>query len=70
MVVFRFHAVDAQARESRGPLRIVRDHHTGIAIGAEVLTGIKAETADGAQRPGAFALVFGSERLGSVLDDR
>jgi len=44
--------------------------HAAIAIGAEVLRRVEAETADRAEVAGTFAAVFGADGLGGVLDNR
>ena len=68
--VFHFHAVHAQASHPPGPIRVAGDDHAGVAIGTQDLARVKAKATDGAQRAGPFPLVFGTEGLGRVFDDR
>ena len=70
MVVFRLHAVDAQAGHVLGPIGIVGHDHAGVAIGSQVFRRIKAKAGERSQCPGALALVFGADRLGGIFDDR
>jgi len=44
VVILRLHAVDAQAFHVLRPVRVVGDHHAGIAVSAEVLGRIETET--------------------------
>jgi len=62
VMITRFHAVDAETAQARGPFRIVGRYHAGVAIGAENLSRIKAEAGDGAQRARAVALIFRLQR--------
>ncbi len=59
----------AQTLHALRPLGVAGDDHAGVAVGAEVLGRIEAETAHTAETAGALALVLGAERLGSVLDE-
>ena len=51
-----------------GVLRIVGDHGAALAIGAQVLTGVEAETTQVAHTAGPPALVLGAMGLGGILD--
>ncbi len=53
--VLRLGAVDAKEADLLGHVVAVRRDHAGIAVGAEVLRRVEAETADGADGTGAGA---------------
>src|SRR4029079_5399832 len=48
---------------------VIADDLSGLDICTEVLAGIKPETTEITDRPGATALVFGTMRLRGILDD-
>ena len=69
VVVARLHAVAAQAAQECGPGRIAGDHHAAVAKASQIFGRIKAEAADGAQRPRALAMVLGPNGLGGIFHD-
>src|SRR5437899_11644684 len=70
MIVFRLHAMSAEARHAGRPVWIVGHGQAGVTKGAEVFARIETETANSAQIACALALVFGSECLSGVFNYR
>ena len=69
MMVLVVAAVIAQGADLLGQGLVAGGHAAGIAQGAQVFAGVKAEPGGIAQTACAAALVGGTVSLGSILDD-
>ena len=54
MMVFRLHAVNSEARQQRRPFGVIGDDHAGVAVGAQDLRGVEAETTHAPRLPSPF----------------
>ena len=60
--------IEAQPAETFGHFFIVGVHHTAVAVCTEDLCGVEGGGGDVAHAPGLPAFVFGTMRLGTVLN--
>src|SRR5262245_26865245 len=66
--VLRFLSVYTQQLNSPGQTFVVRQHHSRVPVGTEVLRGKEAETSQSTDRTGAPTIAFCTDRLGSIFD--
>ena len=69
VVVLLGAAVIGEHPRRGNPLGVVRHERAGVAVGAEVLAGIEAETRDVGKRRDRASFVLRSMRLRGVADD-
>lgn len=62
-------AVETELGEEFGQGGVVGGDHAGVAVSAEILARIEAETTDGADGAAAAAFVFRANGLGGVFDN-